>query len=356
MELISHSPAIVGLRRKALYSGSDERRAMCLALTAACGLGNNFNLPVIYGNRIIGRVRKTLDGSLWAASSLDQLINAETVLGQALTQSFSKLQNNTNLTIGAWYDHFTVGPDGESYSGAALTSRQFTDTSHGCIPHGGNVSPLIKLVTGAYALSPLCSGVWLLYDRVLDYESCTINGATQAMVNSVAAQRYIAAGQPGLSIMCTMQAPTGGAFNLSGLTYVNQNGLSHTVPTSTTLVGDTTAVVTPSNFDPTQSAIRYNSTAGGNLLYLPLATGDSGAQSITNFTTSAAQTGSLCFTLAYPLAILPIPAPGNGGESDWLRQTVLMKRIYDGASLFWNILVSTNQSSFFGGHINFVWS
>lgn len=352
MEL-AQAPGIVGLRRKSLYTAADDRRAMRLAMRAAQGI--NVDLPVIYGNRIIGRTLG-IGNEMYAITGLDQMINAQTVAGQSLTQPFGKYQNNLNLSVQVWYDHFTVGPDGATYSGAANTSRQFDDTAAGALNHGGNVSPLIKLVTGGFALSPLCAGVWLLYDRVLDYEACTITGVLQNMTNSLPAQRYIAAGEPALQIMVGLQTPIGGGSNLSALVYVDQNGSAQSIPTGTALALDTTAATTPSTVDPTQTAARWGTTAGGSVLYLPLAVGNSGARSITSFTTSAAQTGTLCFTLARPLAVLPVAAANQGGESDWMRQTVMLARIFDGASLYWVVKPSLNQSSFFSGMLNFTWA
>jgi len=352
MEL-GQAPGIIGLRRKSLYTAADERRAMRLAMRAAQGI--DVDLPVIYGNRIIGRTLG-IGNEMYAITGLDQMISAQTVTGQTLTQPFGKYQNNTNLTVGVWYDHFTVGPDGNTYSGAALTSRQFDDSSAGAINHGGNVSPLIKLVTGGFALSQLCSGVWLLYDRVLDYESCTINGALQTMVNSSAPQRYVAAGQPGLKIMVGLQAPLGGSANLTALAYVDQNGAAKTIPTTSTLVLDSGSTTTPSTVDPTQMAVRWNTIGGATALALPLAAGNSGVRSITSYTTSASVTGDLCFTLMYPLAVLPLPAAAQGGEADWMRQTLMLARIFDGASLYWVLQAATNESSWFHGLLNFTWA
>lgn len=352
-----HAPAVIGLKKKSLYSSTEERIALKLAINAARGVDRT--LPVIFGNRIIAWVRgKQFSDIVQVApiADLNTMINAATVLGQKVSEPFCQISSQ-GLTVNAWYDYFPCGPGGGTYTGTALTARQFTDTSTGALAHGGNVSPAIKTLTSAWAMTNNVGGVLMLYDRVLAYEACTINGALQSMTNTLVAQRYATNVDIGLQIMCTTQTVPGAANNVSALIYTDQTGnTAQSAPVSSPVWTLNTTVVTPSNMIPAQAVLRYANGATSDILFLPLRAGDSGVQKIESFTTSASTTGTICFSLVHPIAYFPMPSAGVAGQYDLLRQLATLERIYDGAALYFAINASNSSSANIQGALDFVWA
>lgn len=353
---VQFAPAIVGLRSKARYNRAAEERAVHLALRAVRGTG--CTLPVMFGNRIIAWVRgHSHSPKVELIGSLNDIINATTVNGQWLSSPFCKIEGALNLTTTKWYDLYPMGPCGGTYPGAAATAVQLSDLSPGAIPHGGNVSPALKTTTGGWLISNLTGGIFMLYDRVLDYQACPVTGVLQNMTNTLAAQRYISGGQQGLRIMPTAQTLFGGGANVSALVYTNQAGTaSQTVPVSPTLALDTTIAVNAGNSMPAQLAVDLGGTAAANVLFLPLAIGDTGVRSIASYTTSAAQTGKICFSLVHPIAFIVTQAGDLGGQADFLRQTAMCEQIFDGASLHLVHQSTIADSVTLQGAFDFVWS
>lgn len=349
---LQQSPAIIGLRSKTLYHPSAETKAINAVSRVVAGF--NRRLPVLFGNRIIAWIEGAYGNAVkvWATTGIDAIINAFTVNGQQYSSHFSSLNSNATNATTKWFDMFPVGPNGGLYNGTAFTARQCTDTDFGSIPHGGNVSPKVKMLTGGYFIDQQSTNIVLLYDRVLTYDSCTISTSVANMTNTLSAQRYIGGSQLGLCIMPTIQSALSGGSNLAALTYVNQSGTSHTVPSPTLLQGNTGAVSAGVN----QAAmIAYSLSGGSGPVFLPLAAGDSGVQSITSFQMNATVTGSICFALVHPIAWLVGPATGQGAEYDFLRQVSACERIYDGACLDF---VQFGNGSFpeFTGALDFVWA
>lgn len=350
MEL--QSPALIGLHPKSLFYTSTETKIIKTVMQAAIGVPRK--LPIIFNKKIIAWVQGAYNSNrvkIWANTGIDQIINAFTVDGQQYSSHFSSLNTSSTSSANKWYDMFPVGPNAGTYSGSARTARQFTDMDLGALPHGGNVSPKVKFMTGGYFIDQDAVDLVLIYDRVLTYDGCVPNTTTQTMTNTLAAQRYISAGQLGLCIMPTIQVGLSGGSNLAALTYVNQSGTSHTVPSPTLMVGNTGTTASVSQ----PSIIAFSLSSGSGPVFIPLAAGDAGVQSITSYSMSATVTGSICFALVHPIAWLACPATGQGAEYDFLRQIPACERIYDGACIDF---VQFSNSSFplFTGALDFVWA
>ena len=356
--MIVEAPALAGMSRKWLYSTADDKRALEIAIT--CARGVETWLPVIYGGRVLAwlrgrRGRTEVEVLRCAVNGLDQMINAATTLGQRLSQQYTKIAV-TGLAALGWYDYYTVGPGGGTFTGTALTARRFTDLTTGAIPHGGNVSPAVKIITGAWGMAYNMGVCFLLYDRVLTYEACTISGGLQNMTNTLTAQRYISAGQPGLGILCTIQTQLNISPNISALKYTNQAGTTgQSVATAAALTLNS-AAATPDNTTPARCAAQYAASTSNDVLFYPLAVGDSGAQKIESFTTSAAATGTICFTLAHPFAYFPSPGAALAGQYDFVRQLTVLERIYDGACLNFFVNATANNNATIMGALDFVWA
>lgn len=268
----------------------------------------------------------------------------------------------TNPVAGQYMDLWPVGgdPTAGAYGGAAATAVQKSDATTGALQHGGNVSTDTKHVVNAVAAfsAGATAPTLVLYDRVLTYEACAFTaGTSQAMTNGVAAQRYIGStAEGGLKIMFTCQTVFGAtASNLTVLTYVNQAGTGgQTMPTTIT------ATIIVSVAAPTSTlGARVACPATGTTPYSPflfMAAGDTGARSITNYTTSAANTGTFCIVLARPLATFPMFAAGRSEDFDLTRGLQALPRILDGACLtfYAKMPVATGTNFEFDGAA--VWS
>jgi hypothetical protein len=363
LELITPSapvaPALIGLLPKSRFGPSDETRAIKACIRAARGVDQR--LPVIHGNKIVAWVEGSSwhrDVKVWMIGGIDQLINAATVNGQTLSQNFTFISSGASFNANEWWDLWPVG--GGDYSGTAFTSRQFTDTTAGAIPHGGNVSPKTKVITSAYIVDESTIGVYMLYDRVLSYEACDMTGALKNLTNSLAAQRYIGAGQPGLRIMSTVQLSLLSS-NLTALSYTNQAGTAgQAMPTGTTISTNTPPGSPVTGTTAAAMGWSWNGGVGPTwILLLPMATGDTGVQSIQSYTTSSLQASSpVAFVLVHPIAFIPTPAAGTGGQYDLVRQLPVLERIFDGACLSFAINMNTSGGSFVQpmGAVDFIWA
>jgi hypothetical protein len=355
--IIEQAPALIGLWPKSRFGPGDEDRAINAAIAAARSV--DVPLPVVFGGKCLGFVQGSRDRRRVAVHlaplGLDNMINAISSLGQRLPAQFNKIANS-NLAAGTWWDYYPVGPGAGTYTGAAFTAKTFDDTTAGSIAHGGNVSPQTKhLVSAAITVTNMGAAL-LLYDRVLAYEACTLTGALQNMTNVAIAARYVSTGQSGLKIMVTTQTAFGGVSNLSAVSYTNQAGTpGQAVPTGVALTFDTTAVA-PTSVMPSQMAVRYAAAAAGDVLFLPLAAGDSGARAIASYTTSAAQTGTAIFALVRPLAFMATASANIGCQYDFVRQLATLERIYDGACLHFALNAATTMNATLMGELGFVWS
>ena len=346
----------------------DEARAIAAALYAA--RGTELALPVYFGRRRLGwALGKRNDCRVWwrpdrgparEALPWSQYSDLRTNInnGRVWQQSFVKSPTGTN-SLNAWYDLWPCGADPISgtYGGAALTSVQKSDTSTGAILHGGNVSPYIKVCTTLTVKSAGGTApIMLLYDRVLTYEACTFSNANQNFVNSLAPQRYGSNGQIGLQIAVSAQTTIGAtATNLTTLTYVDQDGnTGATMPTTTTIVF-ATSITAPDAVTPATLLAPQLSTAVTQGPLLPLALGDTGAQTLTNFTCSANNTGTICFILNQPLAWLSLPTGDKVYHMDYFLGQTAPAIILDGACLSFFYYDNGGVASTFYGTLKTVW-
>ena len=323
-------------------------------------------LPVLAGGKVLAWTdgREYHPGKGWNASptGFDDLIS-EYVAGKSLVKPWSKygdvLGRGQNW---GWNDFFPCAgnPQPGSYTGTAKTLRQLDDTVAGAMYHGGNVSTDTKhLLWQQYNQANIFGGlnnlgVLLIVDRVATYEACPMGTSTQSMTNSLTAQRYVGTGLPGLQIVCTTQVNhTSNGGTLASLTYVDQDN------NSTSLPGPTLITLDPQQTPSTTACACVNS-GGEQSPFLPLAAGDSGVRSITDYTTNQTDaTGKLCFALVYPIAFLAIADASSSvafGMADYVRRTPGMARIQDGAYLnMMGLHRSNSQTVYINGMLGFGW-
>jgi hypothetical protein len=316
-------------------------------------------IPVVHGRRVIGEVRGDPDRGrtlIRCAQGIPYNTYDSAVVNKSAGKHYALYWTkglSSTAVIDNWYDLWGVvgNPQPGDWSGTALTARRFTNATTGALNTGNAVSPSIKYITRASGYSLGTIQAALIYDRVLSYDACTMTAGSQSMVNTLAATRYISTGDPGLQIfieVVTVHSAT--AANLTVVTYVNQAGTGgQVVPTTPTLT------VIPSVAAPTatlgaRGIIQQNGIATKNQgqIYLNLAAGDQGIRSITNFTFSAAPTGTNSFVLQAPLALFAdMATPGQCFDADFIfGLEVFNKRVYDDAclSVLYNPHVATNTS------------
>lgn len=351
---------------KARYGVCDEARAIVESLKMAAGVPRP--VPVIFGGRILGFAF----GRDWLSTEVgfypiplqcgfndySQIIEALTH-GQRFGTIWAK-SPTTSAVVNNWYDLWGVvgNPSSGNYSGTSLTSRQFDETTTGSIWHGGDVSPATDHILSAWAVTSATTPNLMLTDRVLSYDACPFAANVQQVcINSLPAQRYASNTDPGLILsLVADSAQNGTAVDFTQLTYVNNVGTAgQAMPTSPTVSSIASADAPTANLG---ARCFTPATAGTTVTWsyaMPMATGDTGMQSVTSYTPSAARTGTFSMILHYPLAYLPIAAANIVSEKDYVMNTPGLPRIVDGACLQWWHLTSTTSGFNINGAIETAW-
>jgi len=157
------------------------------------------------------------------------------------------------------------------------------------------------------------------------YPGIGMNVATAQTLTGTPTLRYTngAGVRPFLVIVTTSGAT---AHNVA-ISYTNQAGTAGRALGATTSC--TASAITPH--------ITHAGTAANNYgPFLPLASGDTGVQSVQSLTLSAASgAGTAALILARPLLSIPITTAGVAAERDLVNQLPSLPRIIDGACLTW---------------------
>jgi hypothetical protein len=235
----------------------------------------------------------------------------------------------------SWYDLWQVNgvPAPGAINGTAFTANAWTDASTGAINHRGNVSTDTKHMLAMGAVASANTPWVTLYDRVLSYDLCTFNAsANKTLTNTNVAARYNS-GAPGcLAFICVCAATGATAANLTAFHYTNQAGTTlQAMPTTQTVTFIPSAAFTANT---TGQRVIIPSVSGQVVTLgwsVPMASGDTGMSLVNDYTTSAANTGSFCIVLAYPLVGIILPIATVPAERDAVYQMSELERIYDGA-------------------------
>lgn len=273
---------------------------------------------------------------------------------------FMKGHTNAFTVANNWYDLWPVAgnPTSGTINGTAFTARQFDDTTTGALTHRGNVSTDWKFLLSSWVIATANTPMLMLYDRVLAYDLCTFNAsANQTMTNTLTAQRYNS-GAPGLLISVVVNTVNGStATNLTQLRYTNQAGTTlQAMPTSPTVTFIPSAAAPSSTLG---ARVNCPITSGQTIPWtfaLPLASGDTGARLINDYTTSAANTGTSTYMLMHPMGDLMVPVAAVPTELDRVFQITDMERIYDGACLAMMAYApATTAAAGITGGIRYAW-
>lgn len=353
MAQLATSPQVVG-RKKSAYSEADEARAVVHACYTLRETG--LRLPLVWGQRVLGTVWDDPKNhrTLWVPrrctakpySSQDIAINASTS-GQMWQWQWYKPVNSE--VANSWYDMWglTGNPQSGDWSGPARTARQFSDATSGAMYHGGNVSTKSKYLARASAHRTITSSntSYIIQDRVLSYDACTMSASLQNMTNTLPAQRYVSSG-PGLQIGCyadTVHNAT--AANLTAVKFTDNGGNPSQDIQYTPTLTKIPSITAPTGFLAARAAIECPGAATKNgLPYLDNG-GHEGATKIESYTWSAAPTGTVSFFLAFPLFMsVDMQVIGQCQDAEFLAGVdALGKQIYDGACL--NALFTTSSAA-----------
>ena len=268
-----------------------------------------------------------------AIQSIDQLYAALSA-GQTQRCDWNKITGAAAYTAGRWYETMSLGgyPPATAYPGTArawVTCNESTGdgtTAFG-IPHGGNVSALIKHLSTMSAWSTAATGVpavlqlvdvqgyWNGIDMNLNTAQTLTGTPTLRYTNGVGCRLFLAA-----------RATTGATAHNISISYTNQAGTAgRGMPVT---VAATASAIVPH--------IVHSGTAANNYgPFLPMASGDTGIQSVQSVTLSAASgtASTAVLVLARPLATIPLSIASLMTEKDFWNQLPSAPQIRDGACL-----------------------
>jgi hypothetical protein len=267
-----------------------------------------------------------------AIQSIDQLYSALSA-GQTQRTDWNKITGAAAYTAGRWYETMSLGgyPPATTFPGTALTWKTCDEsTGDGTtvfgIPHGGNVSTLIKHLSTMSAWSTAATGVpavLQLVDIQGYWPGINMNVATTQTLLGTPTLRY--ANGAGLRLCLAARATTGATAHNINLSYTNQAGTAgRTMPVT---VAATASAIVPH--------IVHSGTAANNYgPFLPMTSGDTGIQSVQSVTLSAASgAGTGVLMLVKPLATIPLSIASLMTEKDFWNQLPSAPQIKDGACL-----------------------
>lgn len=388
------SPHVIGLPPRSIYGDDTEAEAWRIAVQASAGTIRA--VPVFANRRVIGVIQGRGAYSAWTRGmryprrhrfSWDAMrrdlqdlehrpwpghIPAIDAMpfgdGNQILDSLTNGKNGQTWfskgftaagVANSWYDLWQVNgvPAPGAINGAAFTANAWTDASIGSMNHRGNVSTDTKhvLATGMVATA---NTPWVtMYDRVLSYDLCTFNAsANKTLTNVNVALRY-ASGAPGaLCFICVCAATGATAANLTQFRYTNQLGAAlQSMPTTQTVTFIPSAAFTANT---TGQRVIVPSVSGQVVTLgwaVPMAAGDTGMSLVNDYTTSAANTGSFCVVLAYPLVGIILPIATIPAERDAVYQMSELERIYDGACVSALALMPATTAYTLTGRAKYAW-
>ena len=268
-----------------------------------------------------------------AIQSIDNLYSAFSA-GQTEHVEWNKITGAAAYTAGRWYETLSLGgyPPATAFPGTALTWVSCTDsagdgTTRFGIPHGGNVSALIKHLSTMAAWSTAATGVpavLQLVDVQGYWPGINMNVNTAQTLLGTPAHRYTDGA--GCRLFLTARATTGATAHNLAVSYTNSaNTAGRTLPVT---VACTASAIVPHIVHSGVAANNYGP-------FLPLASGDLGVKSVQTVTLSAASgtASTAALVLARPLAQIPLSIASLMTEKDFWNQLPSAPQIKDGACL-----------------------
>lgn len=246
--------------------------------------------------------------------------------GQSLYRTWRKTPTQVT-TIGIWFD-LSMSPGNPSpnyYASSPMIAAAMSRSNNGGMDHGGNVSPLQKVLRHIMIMSqtvgavtqPLILCDYLLYYPFVD-ESET---AEQTFDNTVTLPRYTDGG--GVQCMAVVVAGQSGGQTFS-IRYTNSEGVANRVSPAVRMTSQAI------NGTIINSA-RTSTTASGP--FIPLQAGDSGIRSIEGITFGGPDVGLITLVLVKPLFRFQLPEITAPVEIDPMKDFNVNPIIVDDAYL-----------------------
>jgi hypothetical protein len=268
-----------------------------------------------------------------AIQSVDQLYAAFSA-GQTQRTDWNKITGAAAYTAGRWYETMSLGgyPPATTFPGTARTWVTCTEsTGDGTtvfgLPHGGNVSALIKHLSTVSAWTTAATGVpsvLQLVDIQGYWNGIDMNLSTAQTLAGTPTLRY--ANGAGCRLLLAARATTGATAHNIALSYTNQAGTAgRALPVT---VAATASAIVPH--------IVHSGTAANNYgPFLPMASGDTGVQNVASVTISAASgtASTAVLMLVRPIATIPLSIASLMTEKDFWNQLPSAPQIRDGACL-----------------------
>lgn len=284
-------------------------------------------------------------------TSMDDLVS-EVTNGKFWRADWNKITGAAAYTAGRWYDFSGLGgaPVANTFTGTALNWQTTTESSGFGIYNGGNVSTDTKHILNVAAVTGVATGVpgvLMLVDMQGYYPGINMNIATAQTMVGTPTLRYT--NGVGVRAFLVVTATTGATAHNLSMSYTNTSGVAgRALPVT---VACTASAIVPH--------ITHSGTAANNYgAFLPLASGDTGIQSVQTVTLSAASgAGTAALVLARPLLTLPLTTVSIAAERDLINQLPSLPRVYDGACLTWLYFAGANTaaSTNFYGSVEMAW-
>jgi len=242
-------------------------------------------------------------------SSYDALIAAATA-GKIQEIQFAKampLAGAAGQCVSLW-EADSIPPAGGS--GTSLVGRSCSPSTTGALYFANPTAPdTLHLVNAQAFASAANLGSLVLYDRLVDVGGISMTSTSPQTITMSALPRFA----DGAGVQMFLEVTT----NISGapvftIDYTDQAG---------------NAATTPSLTCAANSAGRF---AYSSQVYIPLAAGDTGVQSVSGITLSVSGSAGVArLVLAKPIATLPLLAAASVTEKDYVTQTPKLPRLYD---------------------------
>ncbi len=259
---------------------------------------------------------------LGAITSLDGALSAYFGGGHRM---FSFLKAGTTGVVGATNTLWFVGsqPAAGAAADAAPGGTVPTDATTGSWTFDNPSSGTQHFVFGN-PIASVAANTLLLYDRLFSVTKTMNSTATEAVTGVPTRYQNNTGGTEDsaennfLMIECRTVLPATG-HNWTTCTYVDQSG--NTGATLPSVTGNSANIVN-----------RLDQPAG--TWFCPLASGDTGIDSLTQMQCSAAvATGAIDFTIGHPIAFMPCGIANFVCEKDGLTTSISLERIFDDACL-----------------------
>jgi hypothetical protein len=255
-----------------------------------------------------------------------ELVDSEYVLGNKSFFTFRKVPSQTTA-LGIWTD-LSMAPGNplpQYYAASPLIAKELSKSEDGGLNHGGNVSPLKKVIRKLLIMTQTAAAVpcnLILCDYLLFYPFID-EGTTdsQTLDNTATLPRYVDG--EGTQVMAIAVAPHVGGQSFF-FNYTNSQGVSNR--TSKTVVINTT------NTNGTIITTSTN-TLNCNGPFIPLQDGDTGVRSIESVTMLGVDIGLFTLVLVKPLATLTIRGIDAPVEVDYFKDFASLPEIQDDAYL-----------------------